>query len=74
MKKEMCPCKGCEDLRSSTCHATCKDYKEWSKQIRVERKKEHDNKPIYPASYGKWYVSSDGYWRNNEIKKARKRK
>lgn len=56
----MCPCKGCEDLRSSTCHATCKDYKEWSKQIRVERKKKNTttNQYIQPATESGMYLAT----------------
>ena len=31
-----CPCYGCNDERSATCHASCERYRNWSSKRRVK--------------------------------------
>ena len=37
--KEICPCKDC-NVRTSTCHSICKEYKDWKKSGREITKDE----------------------------------
>ena len=70
MSTTICPCKNCED-RNASCHSTCKDYIDWKKQHDEMVEKERKASGIYPASYGGWVHTYEGYWRNHKTRRKR---
>lgn len=65
-----CPCKDCQK-RNASCHANCNDYIDWKKWHEEAIKKERKASGNYPASYGGWIHTNDGYWRNHKIRRKR---
>lgn len=65
------PCRKDCPKRSSSCHGTCKEYKDWKEEQAVAKEKARQDSLGYPRSYGQWTKTPDGYWRNKEIKRRR---
>lgn len=65
------PCKKDCPKRSSTCHGSCKEYKEWKNEQDEMNKKARLDKLGYRNGAGQWTKTPDGYWRNKEIKRRR---
>ena len=63
------PCKDCTE-RNMKCHGKCERYKNWKHEHEEAREKLR-NKNQYSDSYGGWIKTSQGYWRNNKIKRRK---
>lgn len=70
MSTMICPCKDCED-RNASCHSNCKDYTDWKKRHDEARERERLLSGVYPASYGGWIHTQQGYWRNYKTRRKK---